>query len=496
MKRFILIVVCLWWVLALSCKRVGERPTVFDNTPRVTYAPGFVYLDSAQFYLDSMPWYPLMLNYKLQSSLDPASYYTEGGFDSHFSQIEEMGFNALRICMDVLNSDASGYMYGKMRVIDDSAAIFEKVQNMLSTAAAHHLRVMLLLKAPLEQQLQEFTAALLRHFAHDPTLFAYDFMNEPLYFDPVKDRSKDSCYSIVDGWRQMMTDNAPNQLFTIGFSEPIEVFCWDASVLPVDFVEIHTYHPLRISSEMYWYHHFVRKPFMIGETALPADGDSISYDRQAEYLVQSYRQARNYGAIGYGWWEFQDCPQGVNFEAQYPGMLDAEGRRKPVADRVKSLKLPDTLADRMPVNYYNMLGYSNIMLEGRVISVDTKFPVKGAVVRGWNRDWSVGINSYTDNNGYFHLYSNDSCVYFTVSAPGYRTSKQFKRTDYALYSRKSIRQFKLDSLPYKTREYQQIPLLEFLRDTTFFGYQAKDFNQYRYKGNLGSIELEPLQVIR
>ena len=136
------------------------------------------------------------------------------------------------------------------------------------------------------------------------------------------------------------------------------------------------------------------------------------------------------------------------------------------------------------------------MLEGRVISVDTKFPVKGAVVRGWNRDWSVGVNSFTDNNGYFHLYSNDSCVYFTVSAPGYRTSKQFKRTDYALYSRKSIRQFKLDSLPYKTREYQQIPLLEFLKDTIFFCYQAKDFNQYRYKGNLGSIELEPLQVIR
>ena len=109
-------------------------------------------------------------------------------------------------------------------------------------------------------------------------------------------------------------------------SEPIEIFEWDPSILPVDFVQIHTYHPLRIPNEIWWYSKYVGKPWIIGETALPSDNDSISYDLQARFVKEVYQYIIDCGGIGFGWWEFQDhINPGLNFEANYPGLLNHDG---------------------------------------------------------------------------------------------------------------------------------------------------------------------------
>ena len=85
-------------------------------------------------------------------------------------------------------------------------------------------------------------------------------MNEPLYLDSEPVRKKKNALKIVKNWSNLMKRHAPYQLFTIGFAEPIEVFQWDPYLLPVDFVQFHTYHPLRVPNEIYWYSKYIGKP--------------------------------------------------------------------------------------------------------------------------------------------------------------------------------------------------------------------------------------------
>jgi spore coat protein CotH len=98
-----------------------------------------------------------------------------------------------------------------------------------------------------------------------------------------------------------MKQNAPNQLFTIGFSEPIEIFNWDPAMSPVDFVCFHSYHPLRVKNEIYWYAKYINKPLMVEEIALPADGDLVPYSHQANFAKYISEYAIDCGIASFGW---------------------------------------------------------------------------------------------------------------------------------------------------------------------------------------------------
>lgn len=442
-----------------------------DNAPRDTQAPGYVYLNDGQFCLNSKTWFPLMLNYKTDvkgNVVMPISYYGDGTFDSHFHQIANWGFNSLRICMDQSNADV------------DTTLFFPSVAKMLDAARKNNLRVMLLIKPPFNDAERAYTQALLCRFAQDTILWAYDFMNEPLYFDPAEQRDKRDATNIVAGWRKMMCHYAPHQLFTIGQAEPIEAFEWDPALLPVDFVEMHTYHPLRVASEMYWYGHYAGKPWMVGETGLPTDNDSIPYTWQGIFMEETYRCALANGAIGYGWWEFQDCPMG-NFEALYTGLRDANGVEKPaVATISRLLSMPAPSPAVRPINYYNMLGYTNLMITGTITDNHDQ-PIPGAVIRGWNEDWSVGMNTYSDDHGHFTLVSNDSCTHFEISAPGYSKVKFDHHLTY---------QPKPDTLPNRSLEYQQIDYRPFLHnDTSMLTFKEERFTLPHATADLGRITL-------
>ncbi len=407
-------------------------------------APGFVTLQDGHFAIDGEPWSPLMLNYKafiVGDSVVPAPWYTGRDVREHFDTIASWGFNAVRVCLDVMNEGG------------DTAVMYRATRRMVQQADSAGLRVMLLIKAPFEGYWQEYAIGLMRRLADLPALWAYDLMNEPLYFDPEPNRHKEEAVSIVADWHKLVRENAPHQLFTVATAEPIEVFEWDPSMLPVDFIEMHTYHPLRVQAEMWWYSHYCHKPWMVGETGLPADGDSVSYSDQVAFMWETYRYAKMNGAAGYGWWEFQDCPDGVNFEAQYTGLRDNKGQRKPAADFAKTIPIIclgiDMEEDHLPpVNYYNMLAYENVATTGRVVD-EKGMPIEGAVIRGWNKDWSVGMNTYSDSTGHFRLVSNDTCSHFEISAPHYSKVKFNKSLPYPAGI----------SLPNCTREYQQIPIL-------------------------------------
>ena len=144
-----------------------------------------------------------------------------------------------------------------------------------------------------------------------------------------------------------------------------------------------------------------------------------------------------------------------------------------------------------PVNYYNMLGYKNIRITGTIIDQRTKQPIEGAVIRGWNEWWSVGMNTYSDENGRFTLYSNDECIHFEISAPGKSKAKFNKKLTYRCDSGEK---FDVNQLPNRMLEYHQISHHPFLdrSDTTslpVLQFRAEEFNQYKWSGEMGTVML-------
>ncbi len=482
--------IALMAILMVGCNHSDNDIMYNDSLPPVT--EGYVGLQDGHFVLDGEEWFPKMLNYKafirrVGDSLEvvPADYYYGRSIEEHFDTIAAWGFNAIRICLDVLDGDM------------DSAAMFRATRRVIQKADSAGLKVMLLIKTPFDPYWQSYTKGLLRHLADLPALWAYDFFNEPLYFDPEPERDKMDAARLVSKWRHWVRQYAPHQLFTIATAEPIEVFEWDPALLPVDFIEMHTYHPLRVFSEMWWYSHYCGKPWIVGETGLPADNDSVPWDWQWQFLYRTFERAKYLGAIGYGWWEFQDCHSGVNFEAKYTGLRDSTGKSKPAArvftDGLFCFSCYYTDEELRPVNYYNMLAYSNIRLTGRIVDKSTGKPVEGAVIRGWNDDWSVGMNTYTDSNGRFTLYSNDYNVHFEVSAP--RMSHQkFDRRNIRYSNPKGI---DTKNLPDRQREYQQIDYKPYLNnsipDIPFnMDYDSTHFFRFGLEGDMGTIKLKKL----
>ena len=518
-------------ILFFSCKN--------ENAPTCPFT-SFVTVEGNHFKAENDTFFPLMLNYMVsfqshgsQFIVAPSITYDSLCYEdavgkqavkmrllAHFGLIKDMGFNTLRICFDRTGKDEDGrsfYQADRRFYLDrerDRKAIIQGLDELVQVAESQGLRVMLLIRPPFKgnDDLQKFTIDLLEHFKNCPTLFAYDFMNEPLYFDPEPKRAKSDAVSIVRRWKRMMTEHAPNQLFTIGFSEPIEAFEWDCSILPVDFVEFHTYHPLRVPSEIYWYSRYCGKPWVIGETGLPADNDSITYEEQAQFVRETYQLTRDAGGCGFGLWEFQDNPGGT-YEASYTGLLRHGGRTcRTLGDMnitVKGTLKPAgyviaTLARNYrprtyerPVNYYNMLGYKNIRIRGRMVDSLTGKGIEGAVIRGWNDNWSVGMNTYSDENGDFELYCNDVCNHFEISAAGYTKIKFDREISFHPLTNNAG---DIHNLPEKEREYHKISYHPFVRneipDSCFFkvmNFDPELFHQAVWEGELGILKLERMR---
>jgi len=526
-----LLILCV--IFALSCNGSLEelkRPeTDLSNTD-------FIYLKDKYFQLRNEKFFPVMLNYIVsfrnindEFVVSPNIDYEEVGvFESHtkeevehqlrghFQLIKEMGFNTIRLCFDriskIENKNGNEYYYyadGKEFFINTH---FEQILNGLESFVdiAHEkgLRIMLLIKNPWEDKsLEDFTIRIFEKFKDNPTIFAYDLKNEPLYFDNNDARTKNEVYEIVSYWQKKIFEYAPNQLSTIGLSEPIEVNKWDPTIIPVDFIAFHTYHPLRAKSEIYWYSTYVEKPWMIGETALPADNDSISYDDQANFMREIYQYVMDCGGAGLGWWNFQEAVHG-NFEARFTGLLNHEGTTttqdgqytiigtvKPAAYLLSELKNYQPQEKVRPINYFNMLGYNNYVIKGKIVNKKTKQPIEGAVIRGWTKWWNVGVNTYADENGNFTLYSNDEMEHFSISAPRMERLRFDKNLKYEQIADGF---WDRNDLPEQHLEYQQMCYKPFLKDsaTSVFDFEPTRFNQAKFEGEMGKVYLKPIKITK
>ena len=160
--------------------------------------------------------------------------------------------------------------------------------------------------------------------------------------------------------------------------------------------------------------------------------------------------------------------------------------------KLKDIPIPDN-GHSIPSNYYNMLGYNNIVLRGKVIDEKTKQPIRDAVIRGWTKDW-IGMNTYSDSCGNFTLYSNDFNIHFMVFAPGLKTVSILKdNIVYQHTSPEAAKNWRFDALPQQNLEYHSIDYHDFFDgDTMTLQFNPKHFNQSKIEGNMGVVKISKL----
>jgi hypothetical protein len=281
---------------------------------------------------------------------------------------------------------------------------------------------------------KEHFTLLADHLRTDTMVLAFDLFNEPLYFDKPQ-RSKTAVYKIVREWRELAHEHAPEHLITIGLTGIREVHRWDPHILDVDFISFHPYEyePDQVLNEISWYGRHVRKPWMIGETSLPADNDSVSYEDQIRFARRTLDQVRACGGIGYSWWQFKDV-RWSRFHADYMGLLEMEGTIevpsaplsvtgsvKPVASVFTTFNpLSPIPQEEKLSNYLNYSAHRTSRLTGRLLDMEGR-PIEGGVVLAWNRNFTHSYHTTTGPDGSFELKGDMLFHHWTASALEHET---------------------------------------------------------------------------
>lgn len=439
----------------------------------------FVKLKDKKFYLDDTPFYPVVINYMASLQTDgtamwPCTYqgYNQGfrhlyvSRDSCLMQlkadmdlIKEMGFNSVRIVgigEEGLNKstgalDVTAQIKNNDKIKFDISGkegytnYFNALDDLFKIAGEAGLKVIFLTRLSADtRSTEDHLRRLSVRFRDQPAIMAYDFFNEPLYFDSLE-RSKENVSQVVKRWGRTVRTYAPNQLSTIGLAGIREVFEWDPDILDVDFISLHPYEyePDQVRNEIYWYSHNIKKPWIIGETAIPADNDSVSYEDQRLFARKTLQYTRDCNGQGYSWWQYKDV-EWYSFHANYMGVVTLKGETKtakknipvngtvkPVAEEIKHFD-PLAKKDDCPClgNYYNYSPNRVFRLKGFVFDENGK-PLKDAVIMAWNEWWSHSYHTVTKEDGSFELLSSHLFYHWMVSASGYSMVRGDIRPDTA-----------------------------------------------------------------
>lgn len=429
---------------------------------------GFVTLTDGKFRLDGQVFFPIALNYIVSMNISENEIWPSPSHDydfhrkynyfdrnealkhirADFINIKNCGFNTLRIVgtgetfvADENRSIINVRLFtspGKDSLISlDTEQRYSSYLNglnqVLKLAEEVGLKVILLNKViPESKASEQFFATIAEEFQEMKSLMAYDLFNEPLYFDSL-DRSKQDVNMITRGWMKIARKHCPYQMITIGLEGVREILKWDPNVVEADFLSFHPYEyePDQVRSAIYWYGKYVDKPWIIGETSIPADNDSVLYSDQVEFLKKVYKQSLDCGAIGFSWWQYKDV-RWEEFHASYMGImsnsgeteiteagLTIDGEMKPVAETFKILSsLKGTGSCYLPSNYYNHTDNREFLLTGKVVDSEGK-PIEGAVIVGWDDPWLNLFHTKTQADGSFMLKSSFPVVHVRVSATRY-----------------------------------------------------------------------------
>ncbi len=454
----------------LSSSSFFTAPKISFHTPSENTG---ITLKGKTFYDNGKPIFPVFTNYIVGLVDDgkevwpcASEYFTEDSED--FPRNKSSSVNAMSADFELLSSKGIQYLritglgetekntktnklflhtkllsrkQGTRHLVSekDISDYFDAVALVLDLAYAHKIRVVLLVKTVLldkerENMLEKFAS----RFSGHPGLMAYDFFNEPLYFDRAF-HEKIEIVKSVARWNGIVKKNAPHQLTTIGLVGIREVFEWDPSLLPVDFVSFHPYEfePEQVRNEIYWYGKHVNKPWIIGETAIPADNIKVSYETQKKFAEDTFRQSYHCGASGYSWWQYKDVDW-KRYHANFMGILSLQGTTltpsgylvsgtcKPVAAVFLAFSAyRQSLPCSLLPNYYNYTEKTKktkCLLTGKVLD-KKKRPVSGAVIMVWNKDYSVSYHTVSKADGSFELKSPVMPFQWIASYCGLSTAK-------------------------------------------------------------------------
>lgn len=426
-----------------------------------------VKLVDGKFELNKESFYPIILNYVVSLQTDGkdfwacsykgynpnAKFYYKTKETSHaqikaeMSLIKELGFNTVRLVgigepwvnnekYDELGLGAYNLSNQDTTIVLLNDSIYNNyftvVEEMLNIIESEGLKAILLLKIRPNNINTDF---LLRRFSgqfrSNTTLLAIDVFNEPLYFDKPE-KEKNEVFEIVKNWRKTIKMYAPDLLVTMGLAGIREVFRWDPNILDVDFISYHPYEyePEQVRNEIYWYGKYTEKPWIIGETAIPADNDSITYDEQRIFAKQTLEQTYNCNGVGYSWWQYKDVDWHL-YHANFMGVLNWTGKTatskgdsifgtvKPVA---KAFALFNAKAEKDSClcldNYYNYSNGNAFRLTGSISDNNNK-PIEGAVILAWNENWTHSYHTITKADGSFELLGTYPFYHWIASATKY-----------------------------------------------------------------------------
>ncbi len=413
----------------------------------------FVSLNNGDFYLDSKLFYPLVLNYHISlhgntEKIWPSpyrGYYPKSTFTSNeedvclkelkadFDMIKDMGYNTVRIVgvgeekvedkiagtLSITTINGTENYYNPLKDDKDYEKYFHALDVIFSSAEKAGLKVIFLVRLYHEIPATEnYFEKILKRYKSNSTIMAYDLFNEPLYFDSLE-RDKKDVYMITKKWYELVKKNSPDQLCTIGLTGVREVLEWDPNLLNVDFISFHPYEyePDQVRNEIYWYGKFVKKPWIIGETGIAADNDSISYDEQKKFAELSIKQTYNCGGIGYSWWQYKDV-EWLDFHSSFLGVLNRNGETtttkgdkiigtpKPINDVFKIYKPVQEKENCLCLdNYYNYSQFKDFRLKGMMVDENGN-PIEGGLILAWNESWSKSYHTVTKKDGTFELMGN------------------------------------------------------------------------------------------
>lgn len=432
-KSFLIIAIVLICFSNISCtEKENKKPSDKGD---------FVYIEGGKFKLKGEFFFPLGLNYVVMlrgegDSLFPAPTHDYHMFlkDNHverdsilkilrsdFCMIKDMGFNSLRIVG----------IGEQLQHLPDSLtdSYINALETMVKIASDYKLYIVLLLPLrPEKESIWEKYVPVLEKFKDNPYLFAYDFFNEPVYFDIKYERTKSEVIGITNKWRTLMKKHAPNQLCTIGLTGSREINKWDPNLLNVDFLSFHPYEHAqnKVMRELYWYSQKVHKPWIIGETSLSADNDSVSYKTQKDFAEKILQLSINSGAAGFTWWQYKD----VDWKSYFPNYmgvlydggrtqtsdpdLQVYGSQKDVVEVFKNFKYKKTGGPVKPDNYYNSFNFKDYKVIGRLIDAKTELPLENAMITGWDLGWSKAYITYTKKDGTFELWGPFEFYHYAV----------------------------------------------------------------------------------
>ncbi|MBK9639273.1 MAG: carboxypeptidase regulatory-like domain-containing protein [Bacteroidetes bacterium] len=443
----------------------GKNNPVFSSDTKPD--PRFISIKNNQFILDGKPWYLKAVNFvttlrKNDKEFWPSVFigyipeqeYYQTNKDSCLSElfhtfvlIHDLGYNSVRITgigeYEIQNKHTGKVAFRadyfstkdfRFQMDGDSVLnlYFSAIEDVLSCAQKAGLKVIFTLKVFPEAPITEwFLGKVAARFKDDPTILAYDFFNEPLYFDD-KQRNKESIYTITRRWNNIVKKNSPHQLTTIGLACQREVFEWDPNLVNVDFVSFHPYEYEKdqVRNEMYWYSKFVNKPWIIGETGIPSNNDSIPYSDQAAFTKKTIEQNAKCGGMGYSWWQYKDVDWG-DYHQNYLGIVSRNGftknslgrmihgTPKPMNDVIKDF---DPFQSKgkcfCPENYYNFSSNTYFKIIGRVVD-ESGNPIEGAGVLAWDEWWINHYFSTTKPDGTFEIYSDYDFYHWMISPSNY-----------------------------------------------------------------------------